>query len=59
VINVGLTLDGVLERGMQVIDNLGEHIGGTFVAVFINEENLQTPFPHGELLHWRGFIAKI
>lgn len=51
--NVEHTLNGVLECGVQVVDNLGENIGWALVAVLIDHENLQAPFPHGELVNWR------
>lgn len=32
---VRLTLDGVLECGVQVVDNLGKDIGGPLIAILI------------------------
>jgi hypothetical protein len=43
---------------MKVVDNLLEDVGGSLVAIFIDHEDAQAPFTHGEALHWRRLVAK-
>lgn len=52
-----LTLCGLFERRVQVIDYLGEDVGRPLVAILVQNVQPQAPFPHGKLGHGRGFIA--
>lgn len=51
------TLDGLLERGVEVVDDLVEAVGGVLVALVVHHEDLGGPFPHGELDHGRRLVA--
>lgn len=51
------TLDGLLEGGVEVVDDLVEAVGGVLVALVVDHEDLGGPFPHGELYHGRRLVA--
>lgn len=55
--NKAPTLHGVFKGGMQIVDDLGEDICGPLVAIFIQNVQSQSPFPHGEIGHGRWLIT--
>lgn len=52
------TLHRVLKCRMQVVDNLGKNVGGTLIAVLVDQEQLQAPFSDGEALD-RSFFGAV
>lgn len=49
----GLTLNGILKRRVQVVDDLGEDVGRSLVAILVQDMQPQAPFSNGELIHGR------
>lgn len=52
-----LTLGGILECRMQVVDHLGEDVARPLIAILIYQKEPQAPFPHRKLLHGRRLVA--
>lgn len=52
-----LTLSGILECRMQVVDNLGEDVARPLIAILIYQEEPYAPLPHRKLLHGRRLVA--
>lgn len=55
--DVLLTLRGVLESRMQVVDDLGEDIGRLLVASLVKDEEADAPFSHGKLRNRRRLVT--
>ncbi len=53
------TLNGVLERRVQVVDGLGEALGRFLLALLVKNVELNGPLLHGEALHDSGLIAVV
>lgn len=52
-----LTLNGVIEGRMKVVDNFVEALGRVLVAGIIDHEQLDAPFPHGKLCNGGRLIT--
>ncbi len=51
------TLNRVLERRMQVVDNFCEDICRSLIAILIQQEDAHAPSSHREILHRRGLVS--
>lgn len=54
---IRLTLGGILECGMQVVDNLGEDVGRSLITILVYHKEPNAPLPHRKLLHGRRLVA--
>jgi hypothetical protein len=51
------TLLRVLERGVEVVDNLGEALGRVLGALLVENVNLDSPLLHREAFHLSRLVA--